>query len=460
MALNTFTNIYTGGQLAAGAPSYRKIPVGDSVGITFRNYSPYWFIATDDLSNPNPLVYIEPWSQTDHPLKDIDILYIVEQPQMGTVTTTVASLNDNQSLSYLCAYSGTVLPKVSRYLQSIQMVQTDSNGNLIPFNGDVNITNSNINATISGNVDASITSSSVTLDANITNANIDTNVLNEQLQIGAGYVPYVSISVPSGTTSQLTGSLTVLPQGDVVMLANSKFAFTSEQGYDYNFNFQRIVYQNSQQLPIDLSVSSSASPTIHDVTPFSPANNPDPWISLLSNGYSLGNFNMVVVGITPVSTVSTDDVVVVYMVVEGQGTNIAKQDVSLDVTNVFGTATVNEQPVGYTTPLPSAAWPYTAISADGTATTANTAIFSASDYAFPPENGFLIISIAVSAATTLSMSYNNGTDYYLLNGGAELQPGILYEFMAHYDSSDTYINFETGSSVTLNKFRVWWVTGT
>jgi hypothetical protein len=218
MALNTFTNIYTGGQLAAGAPSYRKIPVGDSVGITFRNYSPYWFIATDDLSNPNPLVYIEPWSQTDHPLKDIDILYIVEQPQMGTVTTTVPTLNNNQSLSYLCAYSGAVLPKVSRYLQSIQMVQTDSNGNLIPFNGDVNITNSNINATVqSGTIDANITNSTVPMTLTATDI---TMPISGSVNINAGQTIGISGNVPV-TASDSSGLPVTTGSGGLSVTVNN-----------------------------------------------------------------------------------------------------------------------------------------------------------------------------------------------------------------------------------------------
>ena len=250
MALNTFTNIYTGGQLAAGAPSYRKIPVGDSVGITFRNYSPYWFIATDDLSNPNPLVYIEPWSQTDHPLKDIDILYIVEQPQMGTVTTTVPTLNNNQSLSYLCAYSGAVLPKVTSYLQSIQMVQTDSNGNLIPFNGDVNITNSNINATIeSGTIDANITSSTVTLDNNITNASLTTNM---------GYSNSGTINVVSGSG---VAKIPIVPGtvNEVYDVLGGKFFLASPNGNLYNVTIMAIQLSTNNFFTMDTNVNDLTS---------------------------------------------------------------------------------------------------------------------------------------------------------------------------------------------------------
>ena len=170
----------------------------------------------------------------------------------------------------------------------------------------------NIAANNSGPIDVTIDSSGNTVEVAGT---VNNNVVNEQLQMGGGYLGSTSFTVPASSTSSQTATVTFLTS-KVLTGANFSLALISSEGYSYYYNIQRNVVIGSQTIPQDPDVTSSAS-TRYTATPYSPSSNPTPFVNEVF-AYGLKTFNQITIQITPTASQANEDTAIFYFIAEGQ----------------------------------------------------------------------------------------------------------------------------------------------
>ena len=284
----------------------------------------------------------------------------IDLPITGNVEISAGTVDANITNAYI-PISGAVQVTAGT-------VDANITNAYLPVSGNVNITGGSLDAhiteaTINVPITGEVVIAAGTVDANISNATLDTNstVINEQLKTSQGY----ALVSPAFTIAQ---SSTSTVQGDVAVFANkAQIVLTSDvdvgiiSANDYTYN---ITLQPQTVFPDGTSVNTSAQWQFNDLTTIADTTTNSALLSSLALGYNMASVNNFYVGITPTTATAATDTVTLYMVVNGQSTEIADQNVNLavytpnDIALAVGYQNANAEPVAVTTATPMPVTPY------------------------------------------------------------------------------------------------------
>ena len=274
-----------------------------SVQIT--NNSNYGFTLSN-VGNRTVIGYVNPWENMIMPLDSIATLGIVVNNSLNSATPFTPI--QTQELLQVQFSRLTVLGTS----KTSSAVITSTN---ITSSGVLNVqfpSAQTVNATVTNEPTVNISGSGNTVEVAGT---VNNNVVNEQLQMGGGYLGSTSFTVPASSTSSQTATVTFLTS-KVLTGANFSLALISSEGYSYYYNIQRNVVIGSQTIPQDPDVTSSAS-TRYTATPYSPSSNPTPFVNEVF-AYGLKTFNQITIQITPTASQANEDTAIFYFIAEGQ----------------------------------------------------------------------------------------------------------------------------------------------
>ena len=284
----------------------------------------------------------------------------IDLPITGNVEISAGTVDANITNAYI-PISGSVQVSAGTIDATIQNAYLPVSGNVNVTGGtlDAHITEATINVPITGSIEIA----AGTVDATIQNASLDTNstVINEQIKTSQGYALVSDpFTVAQSSTSTVQGNVPVFKnKNQIVLTSDVDVGIISANNYTYN-----VTLQPQTVFPDGTSVNTSDQWAFNDLTTIQDTTTNSALISSLLLGYNMASVNNFYVGLTPTTATAATDTVTLYMVVNGQSTEIADQNVNLavytpnDIALAVGYQNANAEPVAVTTATPLPVTPY------------------------------------------------------------------------------------------------------